>query len=202
MTLSFPRVTMFCPFRASFRRGLAPSATKITEKTCFPTRQLPRHKQVAPHRHQRSLFILDLAVPRDFDPQIGDALGVYLYSVDDLKDACQRHQNARQLEMPAAEKIVQQESDRFFAEVHHRITAPVISGLRQGLEQPKKAELERLFHKLPELDDQAREEISQFADRLVNKMLHPPMQSLREASENGTPNGLLDAVKRLFQLQD
>jgi glutamyl-tRNA reductase len=160
------------------------------------------HKQVAPHRHQRSLFILDLAVPRDFDPQIGDALGVYLYSVDDLKDACQRHQNARQQEMPAAEKIVQQETDRFFAEVHHRITAPVISGLRQGLERPKKAELERLFHKLPELDDQAREEISQFADRLVNKMLHPPMQSLRDASEPGAPLGLLDAVKRLFQLQD
>ena len=158
------------------------------------------HQRVVPHRHGRVLFILDLAVPRDFDPDMGDSPGVYLYSLDDLADACGRHQEARQQELPAAEKIIQQETSRFFADAHHRLTAPVITGLRQGFEQPKKAELERLFRKLPDLDEPAREEISRFADRLVNKILHPPMQSLREASQNGTPYGLLDAIKRLFQL--
>lgn len=159
-------------------------------------------EQVAPHRHQRPLFVLDLAVPCDFDPQVGESLGVYLYSLDDLTHACEKNKQARQKELPAAEKIVVQETERFFADAHHRATAPVICGLRQGFSQPKEAELQRLFNKLPDLDEQTRDEISQFADRLVNKILHAPMQSLREASVNGTPHGLLNALRRLFQLQD
>jgi len=172
-----------------------------TTSATGPIMTVGRYRQrVLPRRHGQALFILDLAVPRDFDPEMGDSREVYLYSLDDLADACGRHQKARQQELPAAEKIIRQETDRFVADAHHRLTAPVITGLRQGFEQPKKAELERLFRKLPDLDESTREEISRFADRLVNKMLHPPMQSLREASQNGTPYGLLDAIKRLFQL--
>jgi glutamyl-tRNA reductase len=159
-------------------------------------------EQVAPRRHQRPLVILDLAVPRDFDPAIGSELGVYLYSIDDLELACRRNRAARAAELPAAEAIVIEETERFIAESHVRSTAPVITGLRAGLHRPKEAELERLFHKLPELDDRSREEIRQFADRLVNKLLHPPLESLRDASQNGTHHGLLDALRRLFKLED
>ncbi len=159
-------------------------------------------EHVAPYRHQRPLFVLDLSVPRDFEPAVGDALGVYLYSLDDLDQACQRNRTARAAELPAAEKIVVDEAGKFAVEVNHRATAPVISGLRAGMERPKKSELERLFNKLPDLDEQSRQEIQRFADRLVNKMLHPPLESLRDASQNGTPHGLLEAVKRLFRLED
>jgi glutamyl-tRNA reductase len=159
-------------------------------------------KHVEPRRHQRPLFLLDLAVPRDFSPEVGNLIGVYLYSLDDLTEACQRNQAARAAEMPAAEKIVAQETERFLSEISHRATAPVISGFRRGMHEPKQAELERLFHKLPQLDENSREEIEQFADRLVNKMLHPPLESLRHASQNGTHHGLLDALKRLFKLEE
>jgi glutamyl-tRNA reductase len=159
-------------------------------------------EQVAPRRHQRPLVILDLAVPRDFDPAIGSELGVYLYSIDDLDLACRRNRAARAAELPAAEAIVLEETERFIAESHLRSTAPVITGLRAGLHRPKEAELERLFNKLPELDDRSREEIRQFADRLVNKLLHPPLESLRDASQNGTHHGLMDALRRLFKLED
>ncbi len=159
-------------------------------------------EHVKPRRHQRPLFILDLAVPRDFSPDVGEVLGVYLYSLDDLTEACQRNQAARAAELPAAEKIVDEETARFLAEASHRATAPVISGLRRGMHKPKQAELERLYHKLPQLDENTRGEIEQFADRLVNKMLHPPLESLRHASQNGTHHGLLDALKRLFKLED
>jgi len=158
--------------------------------------------KVAPGRYQRPLFILDLAVPRDFDSDVGNSLGVYLYSLDDLALACDQNRAARAAELPSAEKIVDQETERFLAEMHHRATAPVITGLRQGFERPKNAELERLFKKLPNLDDPSRKEIEQFADRLVNKMLHPPLESLRDASQNGTPHGLLDALRRLFKLEN
>ncbi|NOY28735.1 MAG: glutamyl-tRNA reductase [Planctomycetes bacterium] len=178
---------------------LAISTTAATEPVVTAT---TFDERVTPHRHQRPLVVLDLAVPRDFEPEVSEALGVYLYSLDDLAQACKNNQTARAAELPRAEKIVTQETARFAAEVHHRATAPVIAGLRQELERPKKAELERLFCKLPHLGEPERQEIEQFADRLVNKMLHPPMESLRDASQNGTPHGLLDALRRLFHLED
>lgn len=158
--------------------------------------------QVAPRRQQRPLFILDLAVPRDFEHAVGDALGVYLYSLDDLEHACELNRQSRAEELPAAERIILAETDRYMAEAHRRLAGPVISGLRRNLEEPKQSELERLFNKLSDLTDHQRAEISQFADRLVNKMLHPPLESLRDAAEEGPPHGLLDALKRLFRLED
>lgn len=178
---------------------LAISTTAATEPLVTATNFAER---VEPQRHQRPLFLLDLSVPRDFEAEVGDALGVYLYSIDDLDKACERNRSARAAEFPAAEKIVMQETQRFASELHRRETAPVITGLRAGLEKPKTAELERLFNKLPDLDDQSRQEIERFADRLVNKMLHPPLESLRDASQNGTPHGLLEAIRRLFHLED
>ncbi len=175
-------------------------STTSAEEPIVSTEAFAEH--VEPRRHQRPLFILDLAVPRDFSPGVGQALGIYLYSLDDLTQACQRNEAARAAELPAAEKIITEEADRYFANAHYRATGPVISELRRGMHEPKNAELSRLFNKLPELDDHARQEIEQFADRLVNKMLHPPLESLRDASQNGTHHGLLDALRRLFQLED
>ena len=62
--------------------------------------------------------------------------------------------------------------------------------------------MKRLFNKLPELDDRSREEIRRSFERLVNKLLHPPLESLRHESRQGTPSGLLEALARLFQLKD
>ncbi len=157
---------------------------------------------VARRRHQRPLFILDLAMPRDFDPAIREELGVYLYGIDDLSEACQRNRAERSKELPAAEAIVSEETRRFVAEVRHRATGPVIARFRQGLEKSQLAELERLFTRLPDLDERSRREIEQFADRLMGKMLHPPLASLRDESQNGPPHGLLEALQRLFQLKD
>jgi len=159
-------------------------------------------RNVARERHQRPLFILDLAVPRDFDPAIREELGVYLYGIDDLSEACQRNRAERSKELPAAEAIVDEETGRFIAEVRHRATGPVIARFRAGLEETQSAELQRLFARLPDLNERSRREIEQFADRLVGKMLHPPLASLRDESQNGPPHGLLEALQRLFQLKD
>jgi glutamyl-tRNA reductase len=157
---------------------------------------------IAPRREQRPLFVLDLGVPRNFEAEIGEELGVYLYSLDDLKAACDKNLRVRAAELPKAEQIIQAEADSFMTAAHRRLAAPVITGLRRNLEEPKLAELERLFKKLPDLDERARTEITQFADRLVNKLLHPPLESLRDAAEEGPPHGLLDALRRLFRLED
>lgn len=168
-----------------------------------PIVTLPHYqREVAPHRGQRPLFILDLAMPRDFDPRIGDELAVYLYSIDDLHDACNRNRKARERELPLAERIIGEEREKFFVDARHRISAPVIARLRSGLEEPKRAELDRLFNKLPDLNEADRDEVRRFADRLVNKMLHAPMESIRDESREGSPRRLLDALSRLFQLKE
>jgi glutamyl-tRNA reductase len=153
-------------------------------------------------RRQRLLLILDLAVPRDFDPAIGRRPDVYLYSIDDLRTACDKNRAQRDQELPAAMRIIDRETDRFMAELYHRATGPVIQQLREGWQKPKEEEIQRLLHRLPQLDDRARDEIRQSFDRLVNKLLHPPLESLRDESRHGVPHGLLDALSRLFHLHD
>ena len=129
-------------------------------------------------RDQRPMMILDLAIPRDFDPAINDCLGVYLYSIDDLEKVCRQNRQQRDKELPAAIAIIEQETARFIADLHHRATAPIIKRLREGWHQPKEDELRRLFNKLPELTERQQDEIRQSFDRLVNKLLHPPLESL------------------------
>lgn len=167
-----------------------------------PVVRLADFRRIEASRYQRPLFVLDLAIPRDFEPTIGDRLGVYLYSIDDLQAACQRNRADRDAELPAALHVVEQETSRFMAELHHRATAPIIRRLKEGWQQPKDDELRRLFNKLSELDEKSRDEIRQSFDRLINKLLHPPLESLRTESQSGPPHGLLEALKRLFQLKD
>jgi glutamyl-tRNA reductase len=164
-------------------------------------------KQIVAERYQRPVMILDLAIPRDFDPAIGDLAGVYLYSIDDLKVACERNRRDREREWPKAERIIEEETQRFMTDLNHRATAPTIRRLKERADEVKAEELARLLNKLTGpgangLDPKARAEITAAFDRLVNKLLHPPLESLRDEASRGAPHGLLDALKRLFQLKD
>lgn len=186
-----------------FRETLA-AADLVISTTGAPEAILTLEEFLAiePLRCDRPLFVLDLAVPRDFDPAIGQRPGVYLYSIDDLQQACESNRRLRDKELPAARRIVDQETERFVGQLHHRVITPLIRQLRDGWERPKQEELRRLFQKLPDLDAQAREEIQQAFDRLVNKLLHTPMASLRDESRHGIPSALIEALAKLFQLQD
>jgi glutamyl-tRNA reductase len=143
-----------------------------------------------------------LAIPRDIDPQIGELTGIYLYSIDDLKAACEKNRREREQEWPRAERIIEEETRRFIADLHHRATAPTIKRLKLRAEEVKADELTRLLNKVGPLDSKLQSEISATLDRLVNKLLHPPLESLRDEAQTGTPHGLLDALKRLFRLND
>ena len=160
------------------------------------------YQQIQADRAQRPLFLLDLAVPRDFDPAIGDFLGVYLYGLDDLQAACDANRRAREREWPKAEKIIEEETARFLADLNHRATGPTIKRLKAQADEVKADELARLLNKLGDLDDRTRSEIQCAFDRLVNKLLHPPLESLRDEAASGSHHKLLEALKRLFQLTD
>lgn len=167
-----------------------------------PIVTLADYLRIEPDRYQRPLFILDLAVPRDFDQAIGERLQVYLYSLDNLRDVCDQHRRERDRELPTAERIVAEEASRFMTDLYHRATGPIIQRLKRDWQRPKDEELRRLFNRLSELDPRQRAEIEQSFERLVNKLLHPPLESLRDEAQHGPPHGLVDALKRLFQLTD
>ncbi|MFO0868276.1 MAG: glutamyl-tRNA reductase [Pirellulales bacterium] len=162
----------------------------------------PMFQAIAAQRAQRTLFILDLAIPRDFDPAVGDHHGVYLYSIDDLRKVCDDNRKAREKEWPRAQHIIEEETQRFMRELYHRATGPTIKRLKDRADEMKREELTRLLNKLGTVDERLRDEISRSFDRLINKVLHPPLESLRDEAQSGTPHGLLDALKRLFRLQD
>jgi glutamyl-tRNA reductase len=158
--------------------------------------------RVEARRDGRPLVVLDLAVPRDFDSRIAGRQGTWLYCIDDLAAACEANRRSRQRELPAALAIVDDEARRFMGDLHHRSTAPVIEQLRAGWSETAAAELERLFRRLPGLGEAERAEIRQAFERYAAKLLHPPLASLRSESHSGPPHGLLDALRRLFDLKD
>lgn len=174
------------------------SATGATE----PIMTLDRYRDIEKVREQRVLFVLDLAIPRDFDPGIGDCLNVFLYSVDDLKALCDRNLRARQKELPKADRIIQSEAQKFIADLRHRSSIPIIMQLKEKAEEIKLKELERLLNRVESLDERSKEEIKYAFDRLVNKILHPPLESLRGETDNAGSRSLVEAVRRLFQLRD
>lgn len=177
---------------------LVVSATGATE----PIITKADFKAISALRFQKPLMILDLAIPRDFDPAISKFSGVYLYSIDDLAKVCESNRAQRQAEWPKAERIIEEETARFMADLNHRSTAPTIKRLKARADDVKREELARLLNKLGALDPRIENEITTSFERLVNKLLHPPLESLREETRTGTQSGLLDALKRLFQLKD
>ena len=155
-------------------------------------------------RNHRVLLILDLAIPRDFDPAIGGLSSVYLYAIDDLKAACERNQKQRQKEWPKAKQIIDEETKRFVQAFQHRSTGPVIRRLRDQALELKTNELQRLVGKLQldQMDPAVAKEIEKSFDRLINKLLHPPLTSIRDDAAEGHTRGLLEAVRHLFNLGD
>lgn len=153
---------------------------------------------VEPRRRGRALFALDLSMPRNLDPQIGTRPNVYLYSVDDLEAACVRNREIRDRELPKAARIVDEEAEKFISEIAARRSIDAIKKLRDGWNEIKDAEVERLLRKIGS-DPQTEGEIRYAFDRLVNKLLHSPTVTLRADCQNGSPATLLDAARRLFR---
>lgn len=174
-------------------------STTASRQPIISTEQFGRVQQ---QRAERLLFVLDLAVPRDFDPGITHFSNVYLYCIDDLQAACEKNRKAREKEWPKAERIVDEETVRCLAEWNHRATVPTIQRLHQQADQVKNDELQRLFNKLGTLDQQSEHEIKRSFDRLTKKLLHPPLESLRDEAQKGTPHSLLAALRHLFQISE
>lgn len=148
----------------------------------------------------RTAFILDLGAPRDFDPAVGELENVFLYDIDSLQRTCEENRHARRREIARAEAIIDEETTKFLGEFYRRASSDLVSKLREGWHELAQAELDKLFRKSPHLDGKDREAIERTVERIMNKLLHPPLEALRDESKDGQPHGLINALKRLFGL--
>jgi len=151
-------------------------------------------------RRGRPLCILDLAVPRDVDPAIAQLENVFLYDIDDLQTVAAQATARRHEEVPAAERIVEEEADLFWAWYGGLGVVPVIKEFRSRMEALRAAEVERALRHLGHLAPEDRARVEQLSQALLNKFLHQPTVALKAAAEEGRGYGLLEALRRLFGL--
>ena len=161
-------------------------------------------ERVAPaiaRRQGRPLCILDLAVPRDVEPAVAQLENVFLYDIDDLQAAAAQAAAGRRHDIPAAERIVSEEVERFWSWYGGLAVVPVLKEFRERLDQVRAEEVERMLRRLPHLSPQDKSELEHFSQALLNKFLHQPTIALKAAAQAGRGYGLLEALKRLFGLE-
>ena len=152
-------------------------------------------------RGGRPLCILDLAVPRDVDPAVAQLENVFLYDVDDLQTVAAQATARRRDEVPAAERIVEEEADHFWAWYGGLGVVPAIKEFRTRMDALRAAELERAMRQLGHLSAEDRARVEQFSQALLSKFLHQPTVALKAAAEEGRGYGLLEALRRLFGME-
>jgi len=152
-------------------------------------------------RKHRYMFLIDIAVPRDIEPDVGKLDSAFLYNIDDLETVVASNLKDRQHEAIRAEQIVSEEAKRFYDQLQIFQVNPTIKALHQQFRQIADTELQTCFYKTT-LSDQQEEAITSMTQAIVKKLLHHPMQNLRCAVNDGdTDHGqYIQALRELFAL--
>jgi glutamyl-tRNA reductase len=148
------------------------------------------------------LFIIDVAVPRDVEPSVGDIEQVFLYNVDDLQTIVQENISKRAAEIERAEAIVTEEVQRFTIWQRSRAAIPTVVALRQRFDAIRRSELQRLESKLSGLPPDARARVDEVTRLIVEKLLLEPTEQLKGLPDEETQVAYTEAINRLFRLRD
>lgn len=159
-----------------------------------------RVRDAIERRGDRPLCILDIALPRDVEPEVGRLANVYLYDLDDLQAVVSANLARRRGELPAAESVIAAEVESYWQWVAGLAAVPVLTQLRDEMNRLRERELVLVLRRLGELTPEQRAIVEQFAQSLTNKFLHEPSVRLRGAAANGRGLGVVDAARYLFAL--
>jgi glutamyl-tRNA reductase len=136
-------------------------------------------------RRNRPMFFIDIAVPRDVDPEMNKLDGIFVYDIDDLQQVAAAHMEERSREAVDAETLIAAEVERFHQRQRTVNVAPAIVALQRKAEEIRVAEIERLHTRLGTLSTEQLAAVEVLTRGLVNKLLHPPMQALKQAAREG-----------------
>jgi glutamyl-tRNA reductase len=172
------------------------SSTGATDLILTKDQVKPLMKQ----RKNRPLFLIDIAVPRDLDPEINDLDNVYLYDIDDLKNVVDVNKGEREKEALRAEGIVAEEVVKFWQWLEGMELAPTITAMRQKADAIREAEVAKTLNSLKSLSEDERRSVEMLGKAIVNKLLHEPMVFLKSSGPHDNPQLKLAFVRQLFGL--
>ncbi len=177
-----------------------------TTAAAEPIVSLDQYVRVQRARRNRLALILDIAIPRDFDPRIGDLDQVTLYHVDDLRTQAEQNRLQRQRGIDPALVIIERETAACYAQLRHQRDAGLLlQQLGNHADQIRQRELRDLFATRPDLSEEDRKAIAHMTVRLENQLLHHPRAAVRSAvvephHDHDRPHPLLDSLRHLFGL--
>lgn len=157
-------------------------------------------QKIMKDRRNKPVFIIDISVPRNIDPDINLLDNVYLYNIDDLQQVVDNNLFERKKEAEKAEAIVEEEVEKFLKWLESLDSIPLIISIRQKAEIIKREELEKFKHRFPNLEKEKFEAVEQLASSITNKLIHPPTVALKDNSED--KELLTIAIKKLYGLND
>ena len=165
----------------------AGSADIVISSTGAPHHIFRReHGLVFLHRRRnRPMFFIDIAVPRDVDPEMNKLDGIFVYDIDDLQQVAAAHMEERSRQAIDAETLIASEVERFSQHQRTVNVAPAIVALQRKAEEIRQAEIQRIHARLGTLTPEQAAAVEALTRGLVNKFLHPPMQALKQAAREG-----------------
>jgi glutamyl-tRNA reductase len=150
-------------------------------------------------RKNRPMFLIDIAIPRDIDPDAGDLYNVFLYDIDDLESVVGANLQKRQQEAARVEAILEEEVAAFLAWQNSLGVVPAIVAMRAHFQGVMEAELDRA--KLSDLTEDQKAQVLDVVRRYANKLLHSPITRLKEVAEVGDALAYVEALAHLFDLE-
>jgi len=153
-------------------------------------------QRVMKERKHNQVFLIDISVPRNIDPEVSDLENVYLYNIDDLQGVVDANMFERQKEAEKAEKIIDEEVETFLKWLASLDSVPTIRALRARAEEIKSEELSKLLHKMTDIGEQEKDAIEYMATALVNKLIHPPTAALKESTED--KESIVALIQKLY----
>lgn len=156
-------------------------------------------RTVMSRRPGRPLFIIDIAVPRNVGPDVGDLVDVYLYDLDDLQAICDANMRERAQEAAKVAQVIDEEVEKFVRWWQAREVVPTITALRQEAERIRVGELQRALARLGHLSERDRSVVQALSVAIVNKLLHTPITRLKDHDEGPIYSVVL---RELFGLAD
>jgi glutamyl-tRNA reductase len=151
-------------------------------------------------RRNRPMFLIDIAVPRNIEPQVNDLDNVFLYDIDDLDRVVETNIKGRVEVAVQAEDIIREEVDRMMLRLKTREVTPTIVSLQEQLELWRTAEIERQRGKLGGLNEQQEEAIQAITRGLINKIAHGPITELRRQAADPGGVHVMGVIRKLFRL--
>jgi len=159
-----------------------------------------RFKAILKPRRYRPAVIVDIAVPRDVEPSVGNLSNIYLYNVDDLQEVAAGNKGKRDEEIAVSRTLLQEHIDGFWKWFAVRDVGPLVKSLYDQSHALARAELEAIYARKPEMTPEERAELERLTHRLVGKILHRPVSKLATAADPSIQPALIAALKQLFDL--